>query len=447
MAHPTDSITYKQYNLELRTPEQELAEQLLLKHKHFILGFEPGKGKSYPVIHATLEVQRMKGRPINVLVMSDATAIKDMWKVEIMTQRVMPKETYFVTDRTAIGAVKEALVKRNWDVIIIDECQSLRSGITRAKSQYAKLVHSLTKKTEYVFGMTGTLSGNNDIEPWCILHNLNVAEMGKIDIHAFKKHFCVLELQYGPFGNFLKPTKLNDRGTALLATAYEAGVMFWDYDDDDDMPPLTIDFIKFPVESTLEYKNALNGILKLGEFENTIMKATAIQKAQQALNGFIYYDDEGIRHTYKVGDYYNPKLKYIVKRCVTQPTIVGYRFQEDGNSLRYILDEAGITYTSNIQEFKDSNKYQVLVLQCSRGKSVNLHKATLILYYTADFSFISYKQFIHRAWRRNQTEPCQVEFLVNDPGDKYQVEFHIWESMRRKQSIHDTLMAIKQKGM
>jgi hypothetical protein len=447
MAHPTDSITYNQYNLELRTPEQELAEQLLLKHKHFILGFEPGKGKSYPVIHATLEVQRIKNRPINVLVMSDATAIKDMWKVEIMTQRIMPKETYFVTDRTAIGAVKEALVKKVWDVIIIDECQSLRSGITRAKSQYAKLVHSLTKRAEYVFGMTGTLSGNNDIEPWCVLHNLNVAEMGKIDTNSFKKNCCVLELQYGPFGNFLKPTKLNERGSALLAAAYEKGVMFWDYDDKDDMPPLTIKFVEFPVVATLEYKNALEGILKLGAYENTIMKATAIQKAQQALNGFIYYDDAGIRHTYQVGDYYNPKLKYIVRRCVTQPTIVGYRFQEDGESLKYVLTEAGITHTSNIQEFRDSSKYQVLVLQCSRGKSVNLHKATLILYYTADFSFISYKQFIHRAWRRNQTQPCEVEFLINDPGDKHKVEFHIWESMRRKQSIHDTLMAIKQKGM
>jgi len=441
------SITYHEYNTKYRTPEQELAEQLLLKYEHFILGFEPGKGKSYPVVHATLEVQRIMNRPINVLVMSDATAIKDMWKVEIMPQHIMPKETYFVTDRTAIGAVKEALVKRKWDVIIVDECQSLRSGVTRAKSQYSKLVHSLTKKTKYVFGMTGTLSGNNDIEPWCVLHNLNVAGMGSIDTNSFKKHFCVLELQYGPFGNFLKPTKLNDRGTKLLESAYDLGVMFWDYSDDDDMPPFTVEYIEFPVVATREYKNALEGILKLGEYENTIMKATAVMKAQQALNGFIYYDDEGLRHTYSVSDYYNPKLSYIVKRCVTQPTIVGYRFQEDGESLRYVLDQAGIAHTSNITEFRDSNKYQVLVLQCARGKSVNLHKATLILYYTADFSFISYKQFIHRAWRRNQTNPCRVEFLINDPGDKHKVEFHIWDSLRRKQNIHDTLMAIKQKGM
>lgn len=441
------SISYVDYNTKYRTPEQHLAEQLLLERKRFILGFEPGKGKSYPVIHAILEVQRIKQREINVLIMSDATAIKDMWKAEIMPQRILPKETYFVTDRTAIGAVKQAIVTKKWDIIVIDECQSLRSGVTRAKSQYAKLVYSLTAKAEYVFGMTGTLSGNNEIEPWCVLHNLNIAGMGKISTHDFKKHCCDLELQYGPFGNFLKPVALNERGTDLLNKAYDQGIMFWDYSDDDEMPPLTIEDIKFEVKPTIEYHNALDGILKLGEYENTIIKAVALQKAQQALNGFLYYDDLGERHTYQVGEYINPKLSYLIADCVKEPTIVGYHFQQDEHTIKYALDNAGISHTSSIQDFKNSDKYQVLVLQCSRGKAVNLHKCRNIIYYTADFSFISYKQFIHRTWRRNQTEPCKVKFLINDPGDKYQVEYNIWLSLRKKQSIHDTLMAIKQKGM
>jgi len=440
------SISYVEYNTQLRTPEQELAENLLLKHKHFVLGFEPGLGKSYPVIHAILEIERLKNRPISVLIMSDATAIKEMWKVEILPQKILPKETYFVTDRTAIGAVKQAIVQKKWDIIVIDECQSLRSGVTRAKSQYAKLVHSLTGRAEYVFGMTGTLSGNSEIEPWCVLHNLHVAGMGKIDTNSFKKHCCNLETQYGPFGNFLKPVSLNERGTKMLDAAYEVGVMFWDYSDDDSMPPLDIEEVHFPVQATVEYKNALAGILKLGDYENTIMKAAALQKAQQALNGFLYYDDLGQRHVYTVSDYINPKLAYIVKDCQKQPTIIGYRFQEDELSINTALTQAKIKYTSDMQQFKNDHSYQVLVLQCSRGKSVNLHRAELILYYTADFSFIAYKQFIHRNWRRNQTKPCRVKFLINDPGGKYKVEYNIWLSLRRKQNIHETLMAIKQKG-
>lgn len=442
MAQPTKLVTYQMYDEQLRIPEQEEAEKLLMRYKHFVLGFEPGKGKSYPVIHCVREVQKVKSYPIKVLIMSDATCIKNMWKVEIMPQHVLPVNTYFVTDRTAIGKVQPALLATNWDVIIVDECQSLRSGVTRAKSQYSKLVHTLTNKTEYVFGMTGTLSGNNNIEPWCILHNLNIAGMGEINPHKFKNSCCILELTYGPFGNFLKPTKLNASGEKMLEKAYADGVMFWAYDDNDEMPPMTIETKVFKVEPTIEYKNALEGILKLGGHESTTIKAIAIQKAQQSLNGFLYYDELGKRNIYNLKNYRNPKLDYIVEVCKKEKTIVGYRFQEDGASIENVLTEADINWTNNIDEFRTGH-YQVLVLQCSRGKSANLQLCQNIIYYTTDHSFISYKQFIHRTWRRGQTEPCRLTVLINDTGDKHRVEMKIWDSLRTKQSIHDTLMAIK----
>ena len=440
------SITYKQYNEQFRLPEQELAENLLMKKKHFVLGWDPGKSKSYPVIQAVINVQKLKPYPINVLIMSDATCIKDMWKTEIMTQHILPKNTYFVTDRTAIGNVKPALVATDWDVIVVDECQSLRSGVTRAKSQYAKLVYALTKRTEYVFGMTGTIAGNNNIEPWCVLHNLNIAGMGEINPHAFKNKYCVQELGYGPFGNFMKPTRLNQLGEQLLEKAYAEGVMFWGYEDGE-MPPMNIVEKVFTVEATDTYKEALDGILKCGEYESTTMKAIAIQKAQQALNGFLYYDNEGIRHIYKVDNYSNPKLKYVREQCALKPHIIAYRFQEDGESIKYELSQHNLQYVEDITLFKklsEEGKHVSLVLQCSKGKSVNLQACKDIIYYSSDFSFISYKQLIHRCWRRGQTEPCTVTFLVNDPGDKHKVEHKIWESLRRKQNIHDTLMSIKQ---
>ena len=162
-----------------------------MKHKHHCLCYEPGKGKSYPAIHCMLEINKLKNGNANILIMSDATCIKEMWRSEIMPQGILPRNTYMVTDRTAIGAVKEALVKTKWDLIICDECQSLRSGVTRAKSKYAKLVYALTKRTEYVIGMTGTIAGNNNIEPFCVLHNLNIAGMGDINPRVFKEKFCI----------------------------------------------------------------------------------------------------------------------------------------------------------------------------------------------------------------------------------------------------------------
>jgi hypothetical protein len=439
-------ITYNEYNEIYRLPEQEFAEQLLLTEKHAVLAFEPGKGKSYPIIHAIREVEKLKGRPIKVLIMSAAVAIKAMWKADIMPQGVLPKQTYFVTSGTAIGKVKEALVATKWDIIVIDECQSLRSGVTRKKSKFAKVVYSLTAKAEYVWGMTGTISGNNNIEPWAVLHNLNVGGMGRIRTAEFKKIFCNMELQRTPYGSFMKPVSLNERGEKLLMDVYLKSVMFWPYDDDDDMPAMDVTpmaLTTFKVESTKEYENALQGILKLGGHESTTMKAIAMQKAQQALNGFLYYyDDDMVRQTYIIPNFVNPKLPFIVNECKREKTIVGYRFQIDGDNIQTALTKANLTWTNDILKFKTGN-YNALVLQCARGNSVNLQLCQNIVYYSIDHSFIYYKQFIHRTWRRGQDKPCKLSVLVNTTGDKYIVEGKIWKALVGKQNIHDALMSIK----
>ena len=440
------AITYKEYNEKYRLPEQEKDEQLIMKNKHHCLCYEPGKGKSYPVIHCIVEINKMKNGNANVLILSDATCIKEMWRAEIAPQGILPKNTYMVTDRTAIGAVKEALVSTKWDIIICDECQSLRSGVTRAKSKYAKLVYALTKRTEYVIGMTGTIAGNNNIEPFCVLHNLNIAGMGDINCHAFKAKYCIKELQYGPFGAFEKPTKLNDAGEQLMEKAYANGCSFWDYDENDNMPPMDVSTKKFIVPETDTYKKALEGILQCGEFETTVQKAIALQKAQQALNGFIYYGEGGERNTFQVPEFDNPKLQFVKDTCLKEKCIIAYRFQEDGYYICKTLDSIGIKHTDTISEFKtriSKGEHIILVLQCSRGKAANLQEAQHIIYYTGDFSFIAYKQMIHRCWRRGQERPCKVTFLINETGDKYKIEEKIWNSLRNKQSIHDALMSIK----
>ena len=441
------SITYKEYNEKYRLPEQQRDEELIMLHKHHALCYSPGKGKSYPVIHCILQINKLKNNNAKVLIMSDATCIKEMWKAEIEPQNILPKETYFVTDRTAIGQVKSALLSTKWDVIVCDECQSLRSGVTRAKSQYAKLVYQLTKNTEYVIGMTGTISGNNDIEPFCVLHNLHIAGCGDINCHAFKRNYCKMQLQYGPFGAFEKPVGLNDAGEAFMKKAYANGCSFWDYDENDEMPELDIEYEHFKVPETEEYKNALQGILKCGDNESTVQKSIAIQKAQQALNGFIYYKDYSEeRQVYQVPKFDNPKLQYVLKQCKDHIAIVAYRFQEDGYYINKILNDNGIETTDSISRFKalaNAGAHIILVLQCSRGKAANLQVCQHIIYYTCDYSFIAYKQMVHRTWRRGQTEKCRLTFLCNETGDKYKVEEKIWKSLKEKQTIHEALMSIK----
>ena len=307
----------------------------------------------------------------------------------------------------------------------------------------------LLKRTEYVIGMTGTIAGNNDIEPFCVLHNLNVAEMGNINCRVFKDRFCDKELQYGPFGAFEKPVRLNDSGKTIMDVAYKSGCSFWEYDDNDEMPSFEAIYKSFIVPRTKTYDDALEGILQCNEFESTVTKTIAMQKAQQALNGFIYYNDNKMeRNTFSIPEFENPKLEWVIKESKLANQIITYRFQADGYYIKEALKKANITYYETIKEFKQYgiNTHCVLVLQCSKGKSVNLQEVCQnIIYYTGDFSFINFKQMIHRCWRRGQDKPCKVIFLVNEvENDKNKVEYKIWLSLQKKQSIHDTLMSIKE---
>ena len=447
------SITYKEYNEKYRLPEQARDEQLLLTNKHHCLCYEPGKGKSMPVIHCIQEVNKMKNGKAKVLILSDATCIRNMWETDILPLNVLPKNTVMVTDRSAIVKdTHDALLRIDWDIIVCDECQSLRSSVTRGKSKYAKLVYELTRKAEYVWGMTGTIAGNNNIEPFCVLHNLNIGKCGSINCHRFKNDYCIQELQYGPFGAFHKPTKLNTYGEKFMQEQFENYCSFWGYDDDDDMPELQIEYKKFIVPETKTYLDALDGILQIGDYESTVQKTIALQKAQQALNGFMYYDvaenEKMVRNTFEVPEFHNPKLDEVIQDCKKDVQIIGYRFQEDEYYIGLELDKNNIAHTTDIQDFKNrilNGEYVILLLQCSRGKSVNLQDVCRnIIYYSCDFSFINYKQFIHRCWRRGQDKPCRIKFLINETkNDKYKIEYKVWQSLQNKQSIHDTLMKIK----
>ena len=56
-----------------------------------------------------------------------------------------------------------------------------------------------------------------------------------------------------------------------------------------------------------------------------------------------------------------------------------------------------------------------------------------------DYSFIKYKQMIHRCWRMGQKIPVKIIILEH----KDTVEKQIWKAVSGKQKIHDLYMSIK----
>jgi len=174
-------MTYEEY-LNCKKPYQEYGSLFLLERKHACLYYKPGKGKTFPCIDAIREVDKIKKGKAKVLILSTADAIKNMWNAEIVPQSILPENTVLMSFNSAIqDARKQSLLKIKWDVLVIDECHKIKAHNTKI----SKLVYSLSKYAEYVFGLSGTPRGNSDVDIYCQFHNMNIGEWGTISYTNF----------------------------------------------------------------------------------------------------------------------------------------------------------------------------------------------------------------------------------------------------------------------
>lgn len=419
-------MEYREY-VTKRRHYQEVGRDMLLEKKHACLFFSPGKGKTFPVIDALRTVDVLRDGKAQILIISSADAIRKMWEAEIVPQNILPKNTFLVTDRTAIGDLSELLLNTKWDVIVVDECHIVKAN----NSKIHKLVHRLCKNAEYAWGMTGTPRGNSDLDIWCQLQALHIGGQGHMSYSAWTRSYCDFETGYSAYGQFQKPTKIKEKWLPWWNSLLDEYCMFVDYDDDDHMPALEITMVRIPYKKTEAYNNAYQGIIEVGEFATTTEKMVAIMKAHQVCNGYIYLPDKTIHRYHR-----NPKLDYLDKYVAEGKCVIVYKYEADYQDLR---EKFGRLATNDVTDFK-TGRYQVLLLQCGNCKSFNLQEhCDTILFYTLDYSFIKYKQMIHRCWRLGQMRKTRIIVLEHEDT----VEKQIWLAVQGKQKMHDLYMSIK----
>jgi SNF2 family DNA or RNA helicase len=425
-------MLYNEY-LKCKRPYQEIGHTLLLEQKHACLFYKPGKGKTYPTIDAIRDINDSMNGNAKVLILSTADAIKNMWNAEIVPQNILPKNTVLMTFNSAIiDKNKIDLMKIKWDIIVIDECHKIKSH----NSKTSKLVYQLTKKAPYTFGLTGTPRGNNDIDIYCQFHNMNISDWGSINYTQFVELCCDVEPQFFR-GNCIKvPTGINQKYKA----GWERNIAMYsqrvDYTDEDDMPDLEVNVIKLPYKETKEYRDVMDGVIQLSNYETTMTKLTAIMKAHQVVNGFLYYDDDdGKRQVHLIEN--NIKLEWL-KSNLKPNNVIVYRYDWDRKEILKLLENEGYSVTEIVDEFKQG-KAEILLLQCSRCESFNLQMCNRIIFYTLDYSYIKYNQMLHRIWRMGQKEQCEIVILTFENT----VDEDIWLTVKNKEVLADLFMRIK----
>lgn len=427
-------MLYSEY-LTKRRDYQEAGHLFLLERKHACLFYKPGKGKTYPCIDALRDVATSKNN-CKVLVLSTADAIKNMWNAEIVPQNILPSNTVLMSFNSAIvEKTKANLIKINWDVIIVDECHKIKSH----NSKSSKLVYQLSKKAEYVWGLSGTPRGNNDVDIYCQFHNMCISDWGNISYTQFVNSCCDLDKKFFGGNVVTVPTGINHKYKA----GWERNIAMYtqrvDYIEEDDMPELNVNVIELPYTPSKEYLQAEDGVIKVGEYENTMTKLAVIQKLHQAVNGYLYIPDEeneGKRITYRIER--NAKLDWLKEYVKKEPTVIVYRFEQDYEDILEEMTSLGYVCTESVQDFKEY-RADILLLQCARCESFNLQMCNRIIFYTLDYSYIKYNQMLHRVWRMGQESRVQIIILTF----KDTVETNIWNAVKNKEMLAQLFMSIK----
>lgn len=426
-------MLYKDY-VNNRRAYQEEGMLLLLEKKHACLFYKPGKGKTFPTIDAMRDVDKLKNGNAKVLILSTADAVKNMWQAEILPQNVLPKNTVMMSFSAAIQEkTKAQLVKVKWDIIVIDECHKIKSNSTKI----SKLVHLLSKKTEYVWGLSGTPRGNSDVDIFCQFHNMRISEWGDIPYNHFVDVCCDIDQKYF-HGQCVKiPVGINKKYRA----GWERNIAMYsqriDYAEDDNMPNLFVNVIELPYTPTKEYLEAEDGVISVQDYESTMTKLAASLKLHQAVNGFLYLpdpDDDTKRITHIIER--NKKLDWLRENLTNEPTVIVYRFEADKKAIIEELGEENCT--EDVDDFK-RRLFPILILQCSRCESFNLQMCRHMIFYTLDFSYIKYDQMHKRVWRMGQTQDVKIDVLIF----KDTTETKIWKSVQNKEKFADLFMRIK----
>lgn len=425
-------MLYRDY-VNCKKSYQEAGSLLLLEKKHACLFYKPGKGKTYPCIDAIRDVNKSLNGKAKVLILSTADAIKNMWESEIAPQRILPDDTVMMSFNAAIqDHTKEKLLRVKWDILVIDESHKIKANTSKT----SKLVYQLSKRTKYVWGLSGTPRGNSDIDIFCQFHNMCISEWGTISYTQFVNQCCDIDKKFFRGNQVVIPIGINKKYQA----GWERNVAMFtqrvDYDEEDAMPNLSVNLVELPYQATKEYIQAEDGVISTPDYETTLTKLAAIQKLHQVVNGFLYiYDENDERQIYKIE--HNKKLDWLMSN-LTNPSVIVYRFEADLLAIQELLDNIGYTCTENVDDFKN-NKTDILLLQCSRCESFNLQMCKRIIFYTLDYSYIKYDQMIHRVWRMGQTADVQIDVLTF----KDTIETKIWKTVQQKEKFADLFMSIK----
>lgn len=350
------------------------------------------------------------------------------------TENILKLSTYiYVCNYESLTPDVEALIEKKFNVVIFDESHRIKNP----KTNMSKAAFRIIETAEFVYGLTGTPRGNTHMDvmnqaklvnPYVFGDNLYACEkywfhkVGGFDMK--KKIFRnnkEIEITINTGKNVVRPELLDifTRSLRSIAVYIPENVL--------DLPPITFEerFCEMPVKIRDIYETAKNELVLYAKEHEIPLKSalTRDTKIIQLTGGCCY----GLEKEIIIQDPFKAELLADIignEFESWQRGLVWFYYIHNIELASEILKKNGIDHImvhgdmkdidvkNRVNEFKDNDKYKVLLTTTVLKEGQTINQSNITIFYDHWYSFLNWKQMYHRNYRLGQDKPVIVIDLI-----------------------------------
>lgn len=327
------------------------------------------------------------------------------------------------------------------DLVIADEGHKIKSHNISA----SKAMHRIGARAGYRLLLTGTVITNKAIDVFSQYKYLNPAIFGQSFYSWRNRYFDMTG--YGGYTPVLKRSMENDLMRRLHSIAFRATKA-----ECLDLPEM-VDIVRYvelePVALKIYRDLVKDSYAELDKGEVTVTNVlTRLLRLSQVTGGFISMDDEGTRTT-RISTAKQAALEDIIDNVLQEgkKLVIIARFIPEIEAIGKLLEKRGIRYScikggvkdreAQVSAFQNDPDVQVFIGQiATAGLGITLTAASIMVFYSLDYSMSNFEQAKARIHRVGQKETCTYIYLTA----KSTVDEKVLKSLRSKADLARTLV-------
>jgi len=440
----------------------------------FAIFHEVGTGKTATMINIMRQKFYQNGRMLKVLIVCPLVVCEN-WRREIVLhaaenlskgvlvatgndkEKIKTFEndfkSIFITniDSLARPLVWEAIKKRDWEMLILDESHQAKTP----SAKRTKKIIALSRKTKYRFLMTGTPAPNSLLDLWSQFMILSPGILGD-DYFSFRNRWFMDENKNWKgkksFPKWVIKPGSQDKVDRLInphcSKVKKKDVL--------DLPPLVFSnrFVELTGQQKQHYQDMERDFITYINDKACVaeLAMTKLQRLQQILCGIVKTEDGKI---HKIPCAKKVAIEELLESITTSDKVIIWtNFIDTYTDLFEICKKLKIKYNSivgkqsnevrqrNIDLFSEDEEYRVMIAnQQAGGIGINLVSASYMIYYGKTFNSVHDIQSEGRAYRGGSERHSKITRI--DLITKGTVDEQVTTALREKAELNNFLLTLR----